>query len=237
VANQGNTGQNRTRGNFFILDMPKRLLYCFATIKDIGSFCAFLDTTGKALSPQILDLEALARLMDSIKFTILIQPVGQLRARHARIRRKRPAKVVFDQKGRNKKPRDSITYKAPKQRSREKELASLLTPHLPPKPFTGPVGIIFTAYFEPPKNETPEKRGGLKLAVWRALAVAGKLRHFKKPDADNVIKHFKDVANKKIWADDSMVSDEVVLKRLGSPPRIEVEIKPLPLVVEEGGLF
>jgi len=237
MKNQRKSGQNGKGGNFFVLDMPERLHYGLAVIKDFCLFGAIKDTTRKDRFLLILGLEDIAGLMEPIKFTILIQPVGQLRARHARVQRKRPARFAFDLKGRKNRPRDSITYKAPKQRSREKELASLLTPHLPPKPFTGPVGIIFTAYFEPPKGETPDKRGGLKPAIWRALAAAGKIRHVKKPDADNVIKHFKDVANKRFWTDDAVVSDEVVRKRLGSPQRIEVEITPLPLVVDEGGLL
>lgn len=58
------------------------------------------------------------------------------------------------------------------------------------------VAIEITARFEPVRSESKKRR---------SLMLAGKIRHTKKPDLDNIVKTVMDALNKLAWHDDSQI--------------------------------
>lgn len=49
----------------------------------------------------------------------------------------------------------------------------------------------------------------------------------RKPDLDNLVKSVKDALEGIIYTNDSRITDEVVRKRYGDPPRVEITIRPV----------
>ena len=134
-----------------------------------------------------------------MKFTIPIEPVGQMRARHS-------AKGGF-----------SRTYKDKKQSIAENELLQLSVPHIPDYPFDGPLAVVLDAYLPIPKSMSKFNR---------AQALSGALRPTKKPDADNIAKHLLDCFNEIFWTDDKNIVELSVRKFYSDAPRWEVWIEP-----------
>lgn len=114
-------------------------------------------------------------------------------------------------------------YKAPKQRTEERELIELVIPYAPREPLRGPIALFLACYVEPPKSR-PKK--------WRADALAGTRRPTTKPDYSNYLKNFEDIANGLFWADDSQIVEILPGsgKYYGTPARWEIEIVPLDLL-------
>lgn len=135
-----------------------------------------------------------------MKFTIPIEPVGQMRAR-ACIR-----------------GRHASVYKAKEQEQNEQTLAAFLVQHRPPEPMTGPLLLYLDCHFPVPKSKSKK---------WKMLAARGIERPAKKPDADNLAKHIKDVLGQVgFWEDDKQVVELVVRKWYSSQPRWEVRLEP-----------
>jgi len=72
------------------------------------------------------------------------------------------------------------------------------------------------AYFPIPKSTRKKER---------VLMQAGKIRHTKKPDGDNVVKSIADALNGIAYDDDSAVVDLTISKDYSEKPRVEVEIE------------
>ena len=81
-------------------------------------------------------------------------------------------------------------------------------------PWTGPVRLTVTAVFAIPQS-WPKK-------YQTALADGAMIYHDQKPDKDNIEKIVMDACNRVLWRDDSQVVIGAVLKRYGSPERMEV---------------
>jgi Holliday junction resolvase RusA-like endonuclease len=139
-----------------------------------------------------------------VKFTIIIPPKGQMRARSRAISR--------DGKS------FAMTYKAGKQRKEEHRLAALLFEHRPETPMTGPVCLIINAYMPIPESK-PKK--------FKAAALAGIERPTTKPDADNIGKAVLDVMNGVFFQDDKQIVSLQLEKHYGAPARYEISIEEL----------
>lgn len=135
-----------------------------------------------------------------MKITLPIAPVGQMRPRatiargHARV------------------------HKAKKQESREYAMMSLLAPHKPAAPMTGPILLGVRAYLPIPVS---------KSKAWKAAALAGQVRPTSKPDLDNLLKHVKDcLTTMGFWGDDAQVVGYLpgTGKHYSAEPRWEIEI-------------
>ena len=133
-----------------------------------------------------------------MKFTIPIEPVGQMRARataiggHAR------------------------TYKHGKQRAEEARLLAFAAEHRPHAPMDGPLELTVDAYLPIPASMTKLKK---------AMAMSGELRPTKTPDADNLAKMLLDCFNGVFWTDDKIIVGLMVRKFYSDRPRWEVEIR------------
>lgn len=136
--------------------------------------------------------------MDAIKFTIPIEPVGQMRARHTSA------------------GKFSRTYKAKQQQSAENRLLAFAVEHRPAEPMDGPLEVRIDAYMPIPKSFSRMKR---------QMAMDGELRPTKRPDADNIAKHLLDCFNGIFWTDDKNIVGLMVRKFYSDTPRWEVEIK------------
>lgn len=143
-----------------------------------------------------------------MKITIPIEPVGQMRARHGRIKTK-SGQVI------------SKTFKADVQADREETLKTYLARYQPAQPFSGPLMLGVRAYLSIPRSKSKK---------WQAQAAAGEIRPTKKPDLDNILKHVKDCLSQMIyWTDDAMVVEYLpgTGKWYSDHPRWEIEIIPL----------
>ena len=135
----------------------------------------------------------------TLKFTIPLEPVGQMRARHS-------ARNGF-----------SRTYKHAKQKAAENSLLALSLPYVPPHPFDVPLELTVDAYLPIPAS-MPKFR--------REMALNGELRPTKKPDASNILKHVEDVFNGIFWTDDKNIVGALCRKFYSDRPRYEIEIRP-----------
>jgi len=142
--------------------------------------------------------------MEGLRFTILLPPSGQKRARNRAVQ----------SEGRN----FSMTYKDKGQRLEEEKLVNLLFEHRPPVPFSGPLAFGLRAYLPVPKSKSKK---------FRAAALAGEIRPTKKPDLDNLVKNIKDVLKGAFWTDDALVVEYLpgTGKYYGDPARWEIEIR------------
>ena len=135
----------------------------------------------------------------TLKFTIPLEPVGQMRARHS-------ARNGF-----------SRTYKHAKQKQAENSLLALSLPYVPPHPFDVPLELTVDAYLPIPAS-MPKFR--------REMALNGEIRPAKKPDVDNVAKMLLDTYNGVFWTDDKSIVGLLVRKFYSEHPRWEIEIRP-----------
>lgn len=133
-----------------------------------------------------------------MKFTIPIEPVGQMRARatavggHAR------------------------TYKHSKQKGAEDKILAFAAANRPEQPLDCPLEVTVDAYLPIPASMTK---------LNRAMAISGELRPTKKPDADNLAKNLLDCFNGVFWTDDKNIVGLLVRKYYSDKPRWEVEIR------------
>lgn len=145
-----------------------------------------------------------------MRFSIPINPVGQMRARHGTIKTK-AGKTIHK------------TFKADKQEEREETLNTFLLRYKPSTPLTVPVALGIRANFSIPKSWSNKKK---------AKAAANEIRPTSKPDLDNVLKHVKDcLTAMRFWEDDALVVEYLpgTGKYYGMAPSIEIEILPIHL--------
>lgn len=83
-------------------------------------------------------------------------------------------------------------------------------------PIEGPVEVSFLFVFPVPKSASKKAR---------AAMLDGSIPHTKKPDLDNCIKFYKDVANGLIWRDDCQVFNYRGARKIyGEQPRTEIAV-------------
>ena len=133
-----------------------------------------------------------------MKFTIPIEPVGQMRARSTAI------------------GGHARTYKHATQRTNEIRLMAFAAEHAPNEPMDGPLEVTVDAYLPIPSSLSKLKR---------EMAIAGEIRPTKKPDADNLAKNLLDCFNGVFWTDDKNIVGLMVRKFYSDRPRWEVEIR------------
>lgn len=105
----------------------------------------------------------------------------------------------------------------PRTVAAEREIAALyLQATDERRPLAGPVRLTVTAVFPIPQSF----RGELRDACLRGLVPC-----ISKPDRDNIEKLVCDALNGLAWVDDSQIVDGPVVKRYGSPPRLEVTVE------------
>ena len=141
-----------------------------------------------------------------IKFTVILEPKAQKRARSRAI----------TSNGRSY----AMTYKDKDQRLEENKLLTLMLPYRPQVPLQGPLALGVKVFLPIPQSK-PKK--------FQAGALAGAIRPTTKPDLDNLLKHFKDVCTGIFWQDDRQIVEYLpgTGKYYGEPARWEIEIKPL----------
>ena len=132
-----------------------------------------------------------------MKFTIPLEPTGQMRARHG---------VVNGH---------ARTYKHAKQEGRENKFLAFAVQHAPEEPIKSALDVTINAYMPIPKS-MPKKA--------RELAISGAIRPAKKPDPDNIGKHALDCMNGIFWDDDRQIVGLTVRKFYSENPRWEIEI-------------
>lgn len=133
-----------------------------------------------------------------IRFTIPLEPVGQMRARHASM-------GGF-----------SRTYKHARQKMNEEKLLAFAVQHKPEVPMEGPLTLTVRAYMPIPKSFTKLKK---------VMARNGELSPAKKPDVSNILKHLEDCLNGIFWRDDAQIVGITVSKHYSDEPRWEIEIR------------
>jgi Holliday junction resolvase RusA-like endonuclease len=81
--------------------------------------------------------------------------------------------------------------------------------------FDGPVVVIVSASFSIPASISKSKR---------MYALAGHIYPTKKPDIDNIAKHF-DALNGVVWNDDKQVVKAVIQKQYAATPQLEISVR------------
>jgi Holliday junction resolvase RusA-like endonuclease len=142
-----------------------------------------------------------------VKFTIILEPKGQKRARGR-------AFLVGGKAIAGKPHKDN------EQLLEEEKLLTLMYAYRPPAPLQGPLLLGVKAYLPIPKSKSKK---------WQAAALAGEIRPTTKPDLDNCIKNLKDVCKGVFWLDDKQVVEYLpgTGKYYGDPARWEIEIETL----------
>jgi len=162
----------------------------------------------------------------ALKFTIVLPPRGQARARAMVLQDKAGNPIRDGRTGRCV----IIHHKDKTQEQDEKKLEALMMQHRPDKPLDGPIKLGVRAVFPIPqsmpeafKSMAPEKG---KAAWFREAARSGEVQPVSKPDLDNIIKHVKDCATGVFWPDDKSVVGYLndTGKYYGDPPRYEITI-------------
>jgi Holliday junction resolvase RusA-like endonuclease len=84
--------------------------------------------------------------------------------------------------------------------------------------FEGAVRLELLAVFSVPKSWSIRKR---------EAALNGEVFHTSRPDADNILKAFKDAMNGVVYRDDSRVVEGMFAKLYGAAPSVSVTVVPL----------
>ena len=140
-----------------------------------------------------------------IKFTIPLEPKGQMRARRGKIFKTKDNRMF------------ATTHKAKKQETVEARLLAYIIPHAPEQLWTGPIMIELTAYMEPAASWADSWRAAKLDEIWPT----------KTPDLDNILKNVKDVMSGIIYHDDKQICGAMLWKMFGAP-RLEVTVTQLP---------
>ena len=88
-------------------------------------------------------------------------------------------------------------------------------PYKPTIPFTGPLSVEMTFYMPIPKAFSKKKR---------SQAIAGDIRHTKKPDIDNLCKSVLDTLNNIFFEDDKQIVRLSASKCYSDTPSIMIHI-------------
>lgn len=122
--------------------------------------------------------------MSEVKFIVPGTPQGKGRARST-MRKRRDGIAI------------AAHYTPAKTRAYEQSVSAAAHRAMLGKPlFSGPVSLMITAFFEPPKSWPKWKR---------EAALLGDIKPTGKPDLDNILKAIKDGLNGEVWKDDSQV--------------------------------
>lgn len=133
-----------------------------------------------------------------MKFTIPIEPVGQMRARSTAI------------------GGHARTYKHATQKRAEDKILAFAAANRPEQPIDGPLTVKIDAYLPIPASMSKFNKAQAKM---------GELRPTKKPDVDNLAKNLLDCFNGVFWTDDKNIVGLMVRKFYSDAPRWEVEIR------------
>lgn len=87
------------------------------------------------------------------------------------------------------------------------------------EPMCGPIQIVLTLAFEPPKSWSQKRK---------RQACLGHIAMTKKPDADNVLKSIKDAMNEIVYKDDAQVVEVNVKKVYAEQAKAFICVKQLP---------
>ena len=153
-----------------------------------------------------------------IEFTIPIEPVGQMRARHA----------AFKMKDGNVRSR---TYKAADQGRHEEQIMQLLLPYRPETPIVDPIRLYVEMTFPIPASWPAWKR---------EAALRGYVKHTAKPDKDNCEKHLLDcMETLGFFTNDSHIYRGWSVKKYGENPGWHVILETInePKSAKEWGAF
>ncbi len=108
-----------------------------------------------------------------------------------------------------------MMYKKKTTQAAEDSLISLLTPHAPKAPFTGPLWLTVGLFFPWRKGE-----GKRVMAAYAAVPIE------TKPDCSNLIKMLEDAMTRlNFWKDDSQNAGLTVTKYYSDRPGIFVDIE------------
>ena len=139
---------------------------------------------------------------DAISFSLAGEPNGKGRARFRRVRPKG-------------KPEFVSTYTPEKTRNYSAALRMAAQEAMNGRaPFYGPVKVVVIACFGIPAS-FPKKR--------RQMAEEGRIYPTKKPDIDNICKHF-DALNTVVWTDDKNIVSCTVIKRYSEIPELQIVV-------------
>lgn len=125
----------------------------------------------------------------------------------------RPRFTIIKPKGRE--PFVS-TYTPPETRKAEADFATCAKQTRPRQAFAGAVRLRLLFVFPVPES-WPQRR--------RAEALAGRVPHTTKPDADNLLKLVKDALNGIFWQDDKQIVEVEMRKRYGPAPCTVVDVE------------
>jgi len=116
-------------------------------------------------------------------------------------------------------PKSGVAFTPKPTRTREGIIASLAMDamHLA-TPFTGPVEMTLTAYFDVPASYSKKRR---------AACLCGDELPTKKPDLDNVVKMVWDALNKIVYADDSQIVRVTARKQYAEVAKTIVTVTPI----------
>lgn len=105
------------------------------------------------------------------------------------------------------------TYKSAEQACEERAMSAYISQAMRSAGvdavLVGPVAIELTVWYPIPRSYSRKKT---------ELALSGQLFPLGRPDVDNLLKHFMDVATGLVWRDDAQVVRAVVMKRYGAQP-------------------
>lgn len=126
-----------------------------------------------------------------------------------------PPRITSQQKRAARTPMGIRFFKSKEQATAESDLISLLRPHTPAAPLTGPLAVRIEIRWPFRKSE--------RAAVVRAgLDVP----HTSKPDLDNAVKALLDCMTRlAFWSDDSQVAALTITKHWSAAPGIAIKIE------------
>lgn len=108
-------------------------------------------------------------------------------------------------------------YTKAKVREAEQTYASLLAPHVPAKPFDGPVFVDINFFF-------PYRKSEKKSVLREGRPIA----HTTRPDLDNLEKGLLDTMTKLgFWTDDSLIVEKHTRKLRAAIPSVFIDIYPV----------
>jgi Holliday junction resolvase RusA-like endonuclease len=140
---------------------------------------------------------------NAISFSLAGEPNGKGRARFRRVKPKG-------------KPEFVSTYTPEKTRNYSAALRIVAQDAMKGRePFYGPVKVLVCAMFGIPAS-FPKKR--------RQMAEEGRIYPTKKPDIDNIAKHF-DALNTVVWTDDKNIVSCTVIKRYSEIPELKIRVE------------
>ena len=105
-------------------------------------------------------------------------------------------------------------FEKPEQLDWQRTMVAQVLPSKPATPFTGPIAVRYV-FLLPRPISLPKKV----------------VHHVKKPDLDNLVKHF-DCFNGLIWKDDSQIVQLEAMKIYSSEPGVDIEVRLMGVVVD-----